>query len=592
MGWFDDEPEAVYVDATGFLMYGQFTIEWQDIVAVTASDNVLTLNLRGGLMVNISADAFNWCEDINNLIPPSTLCKCRNLQLVDIDNYCDDFVRAGPSDFRRVASAIEDVFWASMMADKIRSLQRFDAVRDLQRFGIDEYCLLFVYVFTYRIMHRIADAMESYVADVETQERCRARKSLEGIISTRIGDLDNIIKAQLQRVDTNDSYGAKEASRAFAFIRMNLKALGVDGQAVLYDNKRNARALGYKFDENEDITPVDVLTCQPFGGESLPFGDPQWAKRRKIIICTDERASLDTWKDGLQIPNVMVMDAQDIIDYNGTMPEELQLKFKNNYPQNGVTYVQHPKQQNVYIDLKSFNTSMLEWKYNELIRLLVALGATEITCEVENNSSSDEKQRYKKNGKVGIDTLVGGGEVDFEKCGASSNAIAFSEKLAHKISKRGCKPHIPENMVFYPFEDSWRLLAEMAMEGSVREYDVCLTYSKDYAVTGQTLTSVGAKVRSKVPGYQFGVEGSFLAEFDNELKQLQSTVWHYHVKFGNGDNETGRGQPQSAQSSDAVAVHKEETADTADSSKKWDKALSIGETIISIAKRMREGQIK
>jgi hypothetical protein len=50
-------------------------------------------------------------------------------------------------------------------------------------------------------------------------------------------------------------------------------------------------------------------------------------------------------------------------------------------------------------------------------------------------------------------------------------------------------------------------------------------------VTGQRLTSIEAKLRSLLPGYQFGVGGNFAQEFEQELKQLKSTVWHYHVCF-------------------------------------------------------------
>ena len=563
---------SVYFHKDGlFLKDSQLCIGWKDVSDI--EDLGKRITFRGGL--EIRADSVYFAKELHatcadgddqRIVLPS-ISLCHHVDVADILELCDDLSKATSEDFQNWRESLEDVFWSVNLADKVRGLSQI---------SINESLLLATLNCAYLAIHGIADEMKMYNADGGSTSRCSALGMLETFVDEQKEPLDEIIQVQMTRLDTADTEDSQIISMSFANARFD--TTGMESQARRYDCKRNARALGYKFDTCQ-LTPVDVLTRQYEDEESddIPFGDAEWAKKRKIIVCTDERADLTTWRDGLQIPNTMVMDAQDIRDYNDAAHKDLKLMFEENHPQNGVMYVQHPMQQNVYIDIDSFHSGVLERKYNELIRLLVALGATQITCEVESCDSTDEKLRKKMKVGGGVDTVFGSVEGSFANDNASSRVITLRKKLATRIVKRSsATPHIPEGMVFYPFEDSWQHLASMAMEGGLKEYEVSLTYRKDYAVTGHSLASVGAKIKSKVPGYQFGVEGNFEKEFDRELKQLQSTVWHYHVKFGAGDEELNVTET-------AHALERQDDTPRGDDTR-IKALLEIGQSLINVAK--------
>ena len=582
-GFVHDNSKAVAINDDGICFEeSQFKIGKSDIISITKEegnssilgDNTLYgFNFRGGLVAyirkcDINSDAdwldMSFCGIFAQTLDKKFQGECTYTPIAELD--ISDLSSANAS---KLSRAISDVLWAADVADKIRGI---DGI------SLNEIYLLLNYFQVYKTLWNVSDA---YFHAAETEKE--PDKALDKFpeISQTMPTFIRLIKRQLKYVDP-DFVDKNEGVRELI---ADIFADSRGGDPINeYDNLRNARAHGKKYIDDKIL---ETLTS--FNGGCLPLGDLAWADKRKMIVCTDAEAALTTWGDGLQIPNDMVMDAQDIIAYNKAVEKGKRLIFELGHPLNGVMYVQHPLQKNVYIDTESFHGNMLERKYAELIRLLVALGATEITCEVENNSSSDEKQRHKKSGRAGIDTLAGGGEVDFNSSVASLRTIALSKKLATSLSfKSGGKPHVPKDMIFFPFEDSWQHLAEMAMEGRIGECDVCLTYSKDYAVTGQKLASVGARVRSKVPGYQFGVEGNFSADFDNELKQLQSTVWHYHAKFGSGLVGVVNGLSL-ATNSDAVSHCGKTGGSSSNPLEKWETALSIGEKLINIAKRTQEG---
>ena len=146
-----------------------------------------------------------------------------------------------------------------------------------------------------------------------------------------------------------------------------------------------------------------------------------------------------------------------------------------------------------------------------------------ITCKVTNSDSTDEKQRRKMTGGVAVNIPVGEVSSKFEHSGASSKKSDIYKELESEIRNPTpkTKPHLPDGLMFYPFEASWKALAESALNGSIKEEKTTLTYRKDYAVTGQNLKSIEVKLKSLVPGYQFGVSGSFAHEIESELKQLK-----------------------------------------------------------------------
>lgn len=519
----DPERQAIIVSNSGiYFNECKERITWKNVKEIVKEeDGLYRFELRGGLI--FYTGWIHWSDAIASMWMEGGKCDDhKNKTLFELD--LDDF--KSPDNRKSLTTALLDVLWAAGIADQIR---------DSEHIVLNEYLLLWDYYIAFLLLRDVES--EVRIDDEENigREELGFKKALKGAfkkVFESYNDFVTILEKQLEHVDADEEDVQKLVASIFAC--PNVSGKGIDNQAKCYDSLRNAKAYGEVLDDNR----IPELLANNSGGDTIndtwaPLGADDWAKRRKMIVCTDERADLTTWRDGLQIPNTLVMDAQDIIDYNNAVSADLKLIFGKDEPQNGMMYIQHPMKQNVYFSIKTFNSGLLEQKYNELKKLLVALGATQVTCEVEYSDTTDEKYRRRMKAGGGVDTVFGGVEGSFANDNASSRVVSLRNTLAHRIVKRSSgKPYIPEGMVFYPFEESWQDLASMALDGSLKEYDVSLTCSKDYAVTGHSLYSVGAKIKSKVPGYQFGVEGNFEKELDSELKQLQSTVWHYHAVFG------------------------------------------------------------
>ena len=464
---------------------------------------------------------------------------CKNKTLSELD--CSNL---DASNSEKITAAISDVLWAHEFFDSCEwdgdpKDKQDDACLNRSNKRRNEYRLFFGCANAYLILLK--------VQGMRGEAECCINICFDKLLN-RINDfyefalsyLDDIEKGgEIDGSEIKADIDIKEVRDITAELLSNppVSGMGVMAQARLYDSLRNARACGKKFRQDEI---VKLLMSESDTNGYRPLGDQQWARRRKKIVCTDKKTSTSNWKEGLNIPDVMVMDAQDIIDYN-FKDKDRELKFEINHPQNGVVYVQHPMQQNVYIDVKSFHSSLLDRKYTELIKLLDALGATSINCEVENSASDDEKRIRKVKAGVHVDVpSAGEASAKGEYRGASSKMNALYKKLQKHIENRRVSnesPHVPDGLLFYFHEDDWKNLAENVLKGRRIEEETTLTYRENFNVTGQNLVNLVAKLKSEIPGYEFSADADFSHEFEEELKQLQSTVWHYRVKFGEAQSE-------------------------------------------------------
>lgn len=315
------------------------------------------------------------------------------------------------------------------------------------------------------------------------------------------------------------------------------------------------------------------------------FASPDNEKKRKVIVCTSESRSLERTgecENGVSV--VRACDLEKLLEYQDRddpldtvqgqreasreqgkeMPmlkakaaareyaesrKARRLVFEEGHPRDGVTYIQHPLRTNTYIDIESFHASLLERKYNELIGILTELGAKEITCSVENSGSKDAKRRQKRSGHLEAGKgCVGNIEGDASSESDSTKFLSLYKKLDTHLELRPVgERRLPDDLIFYPFEDGWQRLAKEVLAGRLLRASFDLTYRKDYAVTGKYVKSLSAKIESLIPGYDFNVGGNYESEFEEELKELESTTWHYEVDFGEG--ETGDSDTQVAEKS-------------------------------------------
>ena len=536
----DAENQAVTVDDEGvYFNESKIQIGWDDVVEIVQEgedgSQLLRFELRGGLIFHTG-----WINgDIDEFMNSPS---CSDVHLADLDS--ED---ASAKNCKAIRACAEDLIWAIDLADEIRGAKHL---------GVNEVYLLNRIAVGYATMRlflvdhfntktdsfpkNVNEAISDLDIDKFGPSAIRAQM---GNLSLEVEDLEEVDKSTAYIIGLAFfwSYGDPDAETGE----------GIKHQREVYDALRSARSWGYDVgDSAKEILFSDEDADSPLGADA-------WSNYRKMIICTDKRSSLDTVDGGVKIPNVMVMDPQDIIAYNDSVGDELKLKFEVNHPQNGVSYVLHPTLKNTYISIESYHLTLLERKYEELKHILTCLGATSLELVAESSSSEDESTnvKIKQDADINVDAV---GEVAASYSGSKHSARmrSLNKTLSTKriLVPRG-KPYIPDDVEFYPTEQGWQRLAKLALAGKIKSEEVSLTYRNESAISGNALKSISTKLHSVIPGFSFSAEGNFESEYENELKSLESLSWNYKVGFGEScDEDTSdrspKEEPETVETSD------------------------------------------
>lgn len=334
-------------------------------------------------------------------------------------------------------------------------------------------------------------------------------------------------------------------------IGRGLSLLGTMSDGGIYvDIKSQKRSYELYFAAScygDECLAVEALTVD--NGNARPFGDKDWKRERKMIVCpaltAGKRPDVSKAIEGLDIKGVMLMSAEDIEEYNDSdVGKEFPLLFAQNHPQNGKTYIQHPLQQNMYVDLEDYNRSLLEAKWLELKWLMERLGATKMTCEVEvtNETSQTSHSKHQVSGHVDVAIASVSGKRSREQENSSLAKLYKKMSDAFEFNPDG-HPCVPEGLVFYGGELSWQRMAESVLAGRMKHACVDFTYKKESVVSSKQMRAIELELNSAIPGYEFGIGGDFANDFENEQRQMQSFVWHYDVTFAEmmpkGDGKAG-----------------------------------------------------
>lgn len=511
----ESENQAILVDEDGlYFIENEIQVGWDDVVEISdqSSDGVAyyQFELRGGLIV-----ATGWIAgDISEYMDAPT-CTDEDVADLDPDDTSDenlDALRAG----------IANLFWARDLANEIR---------EAAHLVINEIYLL----------NRIVEGERKvccFIGDSDSEDTDRVYDAL-GAIEIEGKYFENwgeAIRNQVKNLSEDDvDVEGTEGLIAFSFyLSCGLPSCetgkGIKHQKEVYDALRSARSWG-KDDVEDDVKTI--LTSSE--DDDVPIGDDKWVKTRKMIVCTDARSALCAIDGGVKIANVMVMSAEDIENYNESeVGNQFPLVFDIGHPKNGQTYLQHPLQQNRYVDVDDYDFVMLTSKWLELQRLLEHLGATKMTSKVSSAKMIEEKSRRKQDvsGRVDIAAVGGVSCKTSHERGDSSLADLFQEMSGTIELHPSDKPSIPDGLVFFKAEPGWQQMAESVLAGRMTHACVDLVYKTETVVSSRQMRSIEAELSSAVPGYQFGIGGSFADEFEKERRERKSLIWHYEVMFG------------------------------------------------------------
>lgn len=177
------------------------------------------------------------------------------------------------------------------------------------------------------------------------------------------------------------------------------------------------------------------------------------------------------------------------------------------HPRDRVIYVGHPALDSVYYPAAGFHRFTFEHKFSEAVHLLMALGATELEVEHVRGWSDD----FAAGLSAPLPTAVpGDAGVKVERSHKAGSAALFRAKLA------GCaEPALPDDLVWFPHEPTWRQVAEGRIKYGLQEFQLAVRYEDDYGI------DAGFKLSVQKAGLDLG--GSF--------QQHESTTWRINGTF-------------------------------------------------------------
>lgn len=488
------DADSILIDDNGVsFIKSEIQIGWKDIANIgikgsEEEDQVFEFTFRGGL--SVCSDAL-FIEDRTR----SWSAACRRIVAAELPDGCE------AKDLLKVAN---DLKWSIDIANAIR--------------GTDE--------------NLVIDEVELFRQSVIMCFECGNHLDIaKGRTRTRVREvLDSFrarIRSQFLRLDAED---AKELCGLSLIDLSDREGSGVQWQKKKYEELSAAAQHGIDFDRATVISPLLAKN-----GESAVLGDAKWYKTRKTIICTNETIELGAlFSEADRILGVMVMNAADIEEYNANVESEYRLVFQPGHPQNGCTYIQHPLRQNVYFEVNSFHDSMRERKQNELLRILESLGAYSAHVEVCHGHEIREKSAHELHTDTSVNMGTTGSEVSQSATSEKQTKLAMSQRATKDWSfNPPDKPSLPDDLVFYPTEETWQQLVRSVLRGGLKHARVDLEYKSEYGITEHHLLDVATSVKNLLPLFDMNLK----QQFSSDLYQLTTTQWHYDVTFENEDGE-------------------------------------------------------
>lgn len=176
------------------------------------------------------------------------------------------------------------------------------------------------------------------------------------------------------------------------------------------------------------------------------------------------------------------------------------LDFPPGHPRDTVVYVGHPAMHTVYYPIADFHRVTFEHKFSEAISLLMHLGANKIRVEHVRGWSREFSNRLSVP-LTAIDENITV-ETGFEN--RSQVQLLFEAELAGVR-----EPTIPDSLVWYQHEPTWRSIAEGRMKFGLKQFSLVVAYEDDYGV------NAGLKASAIKAG--FDIAGKF--------EDHEATMW-------------------------------------------------------------------
>ena len=275
----------------------------------------------------------------------------------------------------------------------------------------------------------------------------------------------------------------------------------------------NDEKTSYTSKEGENITQKQDATNDFFSYDEMfkeKFLEQPYNKR-KILLPVKDYTDLSQ-----EVINVLSVD---------NLPE---IEFPIGHPIANQLYIGHPFLPHRYIPFENYQLELIEDKVREFCSLVQKLGATEITIECLNASSSDGTISGKMRGSASAQHKV----IDGNVSGNREYSRHLIEELTHSINMHQTftptqVPILPEGMVWYANEPSWQRLYAQRMEGSLLTHEERIETRKSQMVESNEMKEIKGEVQSLFSSA--GIEWSDAEEAKYQMQE--NAVLSIKVKF-------------------------------------------------------------
>jgi hypothetical protein len=221
------------------------------------------------------------------------------------------------------------------------------------------------------------------------------------------------------------------------------------------------------------------------------------ARSTSILAAEIIIEAIRSWRD-LQSRGI------DVVLVSRTESESFQ--FPPGHPRDRVIYIAHPAINNVYYTASQFHRLTFEHKFSEAVKLLMALGAKEISVQHITGWSKDFA--------ASVSTILP--SVPLDLSGQSGKQNKTSSEILFKATLKGTdQPKILNDLVWYNHEPTWQQIAEGRINYGLENFVLNVRYDDDYGV------NAGLKISVEKSGLDLG----------GKFESHQSTVWQLEGTF-------------------------------------------------------------
>ena len=230
-----------------------------------------------------------------------------------------------------------------------------------------------------------------------------------------------------------------------------------------------------------------------------------WRQVARLTMAVSGVGALEAAVEGVSAAAKARTEGLKILTLSRTEAQALTLP--PGHPRDRVVYIGHPALAPVYYPAAGFHRFTFEHKFAEAVRLIMALGATDLEVQHVRGWSDD----FAVNLSAPLPTAVPvEASITARRRRVTGSSALFRAKLAGST-----EPTLPDELVWFPHEPTWQQVADGRLKYGLSEFQLAVRYEDDYGI------DAGFKLSASKVGLDLG--GNF--------QEHESTTWKISGSF-------------------------------------------------------------